>query len=50
LAWGGNIEIVTKNGDDLTLLNVPTGMVIDWARVARVKAGATTATNLIGFV
>lgn len=46
---GGNLEIITRGGETVVLKNLPSGAVIDWVRVARVKAANTTATDLVGF-
>jgi hypothetical protein len=43
---GGDIRIITPEGDDLTFTAVPAGQTIDWQAV-KVMATNTTATNLI---
>lgn len=46
---GGNIALVTENGDSVTFNNVPTGAFL-WVRTSKINATNTTASQILGFV
>ena len=43
----GNVRVTTAQGDDVTFLGLPAGVVVP-VQVLKVWAASTTATNLIG--
>lgn len=45
----GNLTVITLDGDTVTFTAVPVGEIIP-VRTKVVRATATTATNLVGFV
>lgn len=48
---GGDLVVVPiDGGGPFTIRNVPTGSLIDFVRIAAVRATGTTATSLIGVV
>ena len=47
---GGDIELVDTAGNTTVHKGAPQGSYIGPFAIARVKAGATTATNLLGYV
>lgn len=43
----GNVRVLTAQGDDVTFVNVPAGLVLP-VQVIRVYSTSTTATSLVG--
>lgn len=44
---GGNVRVLTAQGDDVTFVGIPAGAVLP-VQVIRVYVTSTTATNLVG--
>lgn len=44
---GGNVRVLTAQGDDVTFVGIPAGAVVP-VQVIRVYSTSTTATNLVG--
>lgn len=45
---GGNLALTTETGDNITLVNVPSGSFV-WVRTSLVKATNSTASDIVGF-
>ncbi len=44
----GDVAIMTRDGDTVTIAGLAAGAVIDWVLIYKVMSTNTTATNIVG--